>query len=205
MTTLDGVEVQVQPGTRKLITVRRTRDYFAHVTLWVRDGAGWVVKAETEGRIGSGGLAHPAQRLERTMATPTGTYRLLHSFGTHRRRRGWRLGYRRIGPGDYWVGDNASPHYNRWRHKREGGFRTRLGEEQPNVSERLADYSKAYEYAMVIDFNYDEQVRKRGFAIFLHVEGKGGTGGCVAVPRAFMKDLMSEFVPEDRPLIAIGR
>ncbi|MDN5892854.1 MAG: L,D-transpeptidase family protein [Nocardioides sp.] len=205
MTVLDGIEVELRPGARKLLTVRQTREYHAHVTLWVLDGETWLARSETDGRIGMGGLAHPTQRLERTMATPTGTYRLLHSFGTHRRRRAWKLGYRRIGPGDYWVGDNSSPHYNRWRSKREGGFRTRLGEEQPNASERLADYAVAYEYAMVIDFNYDEQVRKRGFAIFLHVEGERGTGGCVAVPRDFMKSLMSELVAEDRPLIAIGR
>lgn len=202
---LDGIEVEVTPHTRKLLTVRQTKDFHAHVILWALEEGRWVATAETEGRIGSGGLAHPTQRLERTMTTPRGTHRLLFSFGTHRRRPGWRLGYRRIGRGDYWVGDNASPHYNRWRHRREGGFRPKLGEEQPNVSERLADYPKAYEFAMVIDFNYEEQVRKRGFAFFLHVQGKGGTGGCVAVPRGFMKSLMGEFVPEDRPLIAIGR
>lgn len=201
---LDGIDVALRPGTRKLLTVRQTRDYFARITLWELEDGTWVERAATDGRIGNGGLADPNQRLERTMATPRGTYRLLYAFGTHRRRRAWRLGYRRIGRGDYWVGDNASPHYNRWRHKREGGFRTRLGEDQPNVSERLADYPKAYEYAMVVDFNYDEQVRKRGFAIFLHVQGEKGTGGCVAVPRPFMKMLLTELGPEDDPLIAIG-
>lgn len=205
MIRLDGVDVAVRPTTRKLLTVRQTETYHARVTLWELVAGDWVERSATDGRIGSGGLAFPGQRLERMMATPTGTYRLLFSFGTHRRRRSWRLGYRRIGRGDYWVGDNASPFYNRWRHKSQGGFRTRLAEDQPNVSERLADYPKAYEYAMVIDFNYEEQVRKRGFAIFLHVQGEGGTGGCVAVPRSYMRDLMAEFVPDDDPLIAIGR
>lgn len=203
---LDGIEVALRPHTRKLLTVRQTEGYLAHVTLWVLDGDTWTAAAQTEGRIGSGGLANPAQfLLEGTMTTPPGTHRLLHSFGTHRRRPGWRFGYRRIGRGDFWVGDNASAHYNRWRNKREGGFRTRLGEGQPNVSERLADHAEAYEFAMVIDFNYDDQVPKRGFAFFLHVQGKGGTGGCVGVPRPFMKRLMGEFVPGDDPLIAIGR
>lgn len=201
---LDGIEVALDPRTRKLVTVRQTETFHARVTLWVRDDDTWVERARTDGRIGSGGLAHASQRLERTMTTPRGTHRLLFSFGTHRRRPGWRLGYRRIRRGDYWVGDNASPHYNRWRNRRDGGFRPVLSEEQPNVSERLADYPKAYEFAMVIDFNYDEQVRKRGFAFFLHVQGEGGTGGCVGVPRRFMQSLMSEFVPEDHPLIAIG-
>lgn len=202
---LDGIEVSLDPDTRKVITVRQTHDYFAHVTLWVREDDTWTELAQTPGRIGNGGLANPTQRLERTMATPTGTYRLLHSFGTHRRRRSWRLGHRRIGRGDHWVGDNSSAHYNRWRNKREGGFRSLLGEEQPNASERLADHPEAYEYAMAFDFNYEEQTRKRGFAFFLHVQGERGTGGCVGVPRPFMKRLMGEFRPEDHPLIAIGR
>lgn len=195
MIWLDGVAVELRPTTRKLLTVHQTKDYHARVTLWELVDGAWVERSATDGRIGNGGLADPDLRLERMMATPRGTYRLLHSFGTHRRRRSWRLGYRRIGRGDYWVGDNASPHYNRWRHRSQGGFRTRLGEDQPNVSERLADYPKAYEYAMVIDFNYEEQVRKRGFAIFLHVQGERGTGGCVAVPRDYMRDLIRNCAP----------
>lgn len=202
---LDGVTVTGAARSTQLLTVRHTGGHHAHVTLWERGAVDdeWLQVWDTPGRIGEGGLIAGTERTEGTQATPTGTYALTASFGTHRRSRGWRLDYRRIGPRDYWVGDNASPHYNRWRNARQGEFRHRLSGRQPNVSERLADYPVAYEFAMVIDFN-PEQRRHHGFAIFLHVQGRAGTGGCVAVPREVMRLLMGRLRPERRPVIAIG-
>ena len=49
------------------------------------------------------------------------------------------------------------------------------------------------------------QVRHRGAGIFLHVNGKGATAGCVSVPRAFMRSMMAGLNPKRRPVIAIGR
>ena len=71
-------------------------------------------------------------------------------------------------------------------------------------AERLAAYPTQYEYAAVIDFNrparprspgtptYGEYVTSRpvnvrlGSAIFLHINGKGSTAGCVSISRADM-------------------
>ena len=58
---------------------------------------------------------------------------------------------------------------------------------------------------MVLDFNYWDQVRHRGAGIFLHVNGRGATAGCVSVPRRLMRTVMAWLDPARDPRIAIGR
>lgn len=144
------------------------------------------------------------ERVQGTGTTPLGTYTLPSSFGTRRRSDRWDTPYRRIRPGDYWVQDNRSRHYNRYRHRSRGGFRWWLPSSHPDSSERLLDYRRQYELAVVVGFNLN-QVRHRGAGIFLHVNGAGATAGCVSVPRAVMRRIMVRLDPERRPLIAIGR
>ena len=145
---LDGVTVALQPGTTQVITVNRTRSWHARVTFWRKTAAGWqAVLRSSNGRIGYGGLVVGTKRKQGTGTTPLGTYRLLGSFGTHARATGWDLPYRKIRPGDYWVEDNQSAYYNRYRNKSQGGFRWWLKSGQ-NTSERLADFPTQYEYAV---------------------------------------------------------
>jgi L,D-peptidoglycan transpeptidase YkuD (ErfK/YbiS/YcfS/YnhG family) len=49
------------------------------------------------------------------------------------------------------------------------------------------------------------QVRHRGGAIFLHVNGSGATAGCVSAPRWFMVRVMNRLDHDRVPVIAIGR
>jgi L,D-peptidoglycan transpeptidase YkuD (ErfK/YbiS/YcfS/YnhG family) len=144
------------------------------------------------------------RRRQGTGTTPLGTFGLISAFGTHVRGDGWDLDYRRIRPGDFWVEDNASRYYNRYRNQRRGGFRWRLPASAENGSERLTDYPRQYEYAIVTGFNRD-QVRHRGAGIFLHVNGRGATAGCVSAPRWFLRQAMARLDPRLRPVIAIGR
>lgn len=202
---LGGVTVRLEPGTSQVVTVNRSRGHHARVSLWALDEGGWARRATTsDGRIGYGGLSRESERRQGDGTTPLGTYDLPSSFGTHRRKAGWGLPYHRIRSGDYWVGDNASPHYNRLRHRSQGGFRWWLPTSHDDASERLLDYRRQYEYSIVTGFNA-EQVRRRGFAIFLHVNGRGATAGCVSVPRSFMRLLFDRLDAERRPVIAIGR
>lgn len=203
--TLGGVAVHLRPGTAEVLTVDHTRGYHATVTLWrLREGA-WVrTLRTTDGRTGYGGLVAGDERRQGTATTPLGTYGMLSSFGTHPHAGGWRLPYRHIRPGDYWVEDNASRFYNRYRARSQGGFRWWLPLSDENGSERLADFPRQYEYAVVLDYNH-EQVRHRGAGIFLHVNGRGATAGCVSAPRRFLRALMRRLDPAAVPVIAIGR
>ncbi len=201
---LDGVNVALPAGTTQVITVNRTRSWHARVTFWRKTASGWqAVRKSTNGRIGYGGLVIGSRRKQGTGTTPLGTYRLLNSFGSHARAAAWNLPYRKVRAGDYWVEDNQSAFYNRYRNKSQGGFRWWL-KSGADTSERLKDFPTQYEYAVNTAFNRN-QVRHRGAGIFLHVNGSGATAGCVSVPRAFMRLAMNRLDPARLPVIAIGR
>ena len=203
--TLDGVKVRLEPGTRQVVTVNRTRGTHARVTYWGHRDGKWRKKARTDkGRIGYGGLVSGTERRQGTGTTPLGTYPLESTFGSKARKSTWAMPYHRYSD-DYWVLDNASPHYNRLRDRDAGGFRWWLPASNRNASERLVDYGKQYEMAVVIGFNTRNPVRYRGAGIFLHVNGTGATAGCVGVPRWFMRTTMHRLRPGHRPVIAISR
>ncbi len=139
-----------------------------------------------------------------TGKTPLGTFRMPWAFGMHKQKAKWDRSYRRARKGSYWVLDNQSDYYNRYRKKSQGGFRWWLDSSDPNASERLRDYPTQYEFSFTTSFNH-HQVRHRGGAIFLHVNGSGATAGCVSAPRWFLRKLMYRVRRDQAPLIAIGR
>ncbi len=203
--TLGGVRVRVRAGTRQVVTVNHRSGHHARVSYWVLSGTDWQRQLTTaDGRIGYGGLVAPTLREQGTGATPLGTYGLVSAFGMHAESDRWGLRYRKVRRGDYWVQDNGSDHYNRYRNKRQGGFRWWLPTRADNSSERLLGYRGQYEWAIVMDFNWD-QVRRRGSGIFLHVNGSGATAGCVSAPRPFVRKLMVRLDRERVPVIAVGR
>jgi L,D-peptidoglycan transpeptidase YkuD (ErfK/YbiS/YcfS/YnhG family) len=202
---LGGVDVRLRDGTTQVVTANYAGGYRARITWWVLRKDGWQARMQTEdGRIGYGGLVEGRRRHQGTGTTPIGTYDLPSAFGTHTRSASWRIPYRKIRRGDFWVEDNASAYYNRYRNQSQGGFRWRLSVSDPNGSERLTDYPVQYEWSIVTSFNVG-QVRHRGAGIFLHVNGSGATAGCVSAPRRFIRALMFRLDPDRRPVIAIGR
>lgn len=202
---LDGVTVRLPAGSRQVVTVRHTRGYHARVILWRRSGGSWHRVARAgDGRTGYGGLVLADRRRQGSGTTPLGTFGLISAFGTHPVRAAWQLPYRRIRDGDYWVEDNRSSYYNRYRNEAQGGFRWWLPADDVNSSERLADYPQQYEFSVVTSFNR-RQVRYRGAGIFLHVNGSGATAGCVSAPRWFLRRALATLDPAQHPLIAVGR
>ena len=202
--TLDGVRVALPAGSSQVVTVNHTHRWHARVTIWERTDAGWKREARTlRGRTGYGGLVAGRHRHQGSGTTPLGTYRLLDAFGTHARSGSWALPYRQVKRGDYWVEDNASAYYNRYRNKAQGGFRWWLKSGE-NTSERLLDFPTQYESSINTSFN-QAQVRHRGAGIFFHVNGRGATAGCVSAPRWFLRTAMARLDPKRVPVIAIGR
>ncbi len=203
--TLGGVRVRLRPGTEQVVTVNHRSGHAARVSYWVLRGGDWKrVLTAADGRIGYGGLVVGRHRRQGTGTTPLGSYGLVSAFGMHAASDRWSIRYRKVKRGDYWVQDNASDFYNRYRNKRQGGFRWWLPTSDANSSERLLDYRSQYEWAIVLDFNTD-QVRRRGSGIFLHVNGSGATAGCVSAPRRFIRSLMVRLDPDRVPVIAVGR
>ena len=202
---LDGVRVHLRARTEQVVTVNHTRGHRARITFWrLKDGQ-WIQRFQsTDGRIGYGGLVPGKQRRQGTGTTPLGTYRLPWAFGFQQRRDSWELRYRKVRKGDYWVQDNASRHYNRYRNRAQGGFRWWLPASHPDSSERLTDYRRQYDLAVVIAYNQG-QVRHRGAGIFLHMNGRGATAGCVSAPRWFIQKVMGALDRDRAPVIAVGR
>jgi L,D-peptidoglycan transpeptidase YkuD (ErfK/YbiS/YcfS/YnhG family) len=202
---LGGVTVKLREGTRQVVTVNQRRGHHATVRFWTRTPSGWTQAFGTRhGRTGYGGLVRASERVQGSGKTPLGTFRLPFAFGRHAQRDAWDPSYRRIRQGDYWVLDNRSDHYNRWRNRTQGGFRWRLSSSSPNASERLQSYPSQYEYAVATSFNR-RQVRHRGGAIFLHVNGDGATAGCVGAPRTFLQRTLRALDQGSVPVIAVGR
>jgi L,D-peptidoglycan transpeptidase YkuD (ErfK/YbiS/YcfS/YnhG family) len=202
---LGGVPVHLRPGTEQVVTVDHGAGYHARVSFWKLTRTGWQERFSAEdGRIGYGGLVLPTRRKQGTGTTPLGTYRLPWAFGNGPRNVRWQLRYREVRRGDFWVQDNASAYYNRYRNQAQGGFRWWLPTSDPNSSERLSDFGHQYRIAIVTDFN-KRQVRHRGAGIFLHVNGDGATAGCVSAPGVFLDKLMRVLDPDRVPVIAVGR
>lgn len=202
---LDGVRVDLHPRSSQVVTVNRTRGHHARVTFWARSRDGWVQRMQAaDGRIGYGGLVPGPRRRQGSGTTPLGSYRLTYAFGTRDRRAAWQIRYRPIRRGDYWVQDNASRFYNRYRNKSQGGFRWWLPTSHPDSSERLLDFRREYQLSVVVDFN-PGQVRHRGSGIFLHVNGRGATAGCVSAPKPLLTRLMAKLDPDRHPVIGVGR
>ena len=91
--------------------------------------------------------------------------------------------YTQVGREHYWVGDSASPLYNRFASSEDGTF-------DRQQSERLIDYEKPYQYCLNISYN-EEGTPGKGSAIFLHCYSDNSyTEGCIAIPEDAMKRIL---------------
>ncbi|MEU7027399.1 L,D-transpeptidase family protein [Streptomyces sp. NPDC046275] len=167
------------------------------VTWWDRRGGRWVRAGEARARFGANGLVEGKSRRQGTSTTPTGLYGLPYAFGTVPRPAGTGYRYRRVTDRSWWCQDNESTAYNRWTEGLPADCRAA-------ESEHLADYGAQYAHALVIGFNYARPVRGRGAGIFLHVNGRGATAGCVSVPAGAMRQILAWADPHRRPHIAVG-
>lgn len=186
-------------GGSQLITAEApdTRSTTGRVTWWDRRDGRWVATGSAPARFGANGLVEGVRRTQGTSTTPTGLFTLPYAFGTTPAPAGTRYTYRKVTRASWWCEDNASRSYNRWVEGLPADCRA--GE-----SERLADYPVPYARALVTGFNYDRPVRGRGAGIFLHVNGKGATAGCVSVPAGAMSRILAWADPRRTPHLAVG-
>ncbi|MFE0104229.1 L,D-transpeptidase [Streptomyces sp. NPDC059009] len=186
-------------GGTQLITAQaaRTSSTTGTVTWWERRGGRWAKAGSAPARFGSKGLAEGGSRKQGTYTTPTGLYDLPYAFGIRSAPRGTTAPYRRVHQNSWWCQDNKSTRYNRWTEPRPRDCRAA-------ESEHLITYDPQYAHALVIGFNYHRPVRGRGAGIFLHVNGRAATAGCVSVPKDAMRRILAWVRPGRAPHIAIG-
>ncbi|MHA5047450.1 L,D-transpeptidase family protein [Streptomyces sp. SD15] len=167
------------------------------LTWWNRRDGRWVKVGSTPARFGAKGLTEGGSRRQGTNTTPTGLYDLPYAFGIKAAPAGTTAPYRPVREKSWWCQDNDSRAYNRWTEPRPADCRAAR-------SEHLKAYPTQYAYAFVIGFNYERPVRGRGAGIFLHVNGRGPTAGCVSVPVDAMRRILRWADPAQKPHIAIG-
>ncbi|WP_210586610.1 L,D-transpeptidase [Streptomyces sp. GESEQ-35] len=185
-------------GTQLITAVApRTGATTGTVTWWDLSDGRWVKAGSAAARFGANGLAEGASRKQGTNTTPTGLYGLPYAFGIKAAPRGTTYKYRPVNRNSYWCQDNDSRSYNRWTEPLAADCRAAQ-------SERLISYTAQYAHALVVDFNYGRPVRGRGAGIFLHVNGRGATAGCVSVPADAMRRILQWADPGRTPHLAIG-
>ncbi|MFE1953085.1 L,D-transpeptidase [Streptomyces sp. NPDC059524] len=187
-------------GGRQLITAQAPRAAATSgtVTWWDRRPDGrWAKAGSAPARFGANGLVEGSRREQGTNTTPAGLYDLPFAFGVEAAPGGTSMPYRPVRDSSWWCQDNDSRAYNRWTDPRPADCRA-------TESEHLADYGTQYAHALVVGFNYRTPVRGRGAGIFLHVNGRAATAGCVSVPREAMRRILTWVRPEKAPHIAIG-
>ncbi|MGW5057186.1 L,D-transpeptidase family protein [Streptomyces sp. NPDC004096] len=167
------------------------------VTWWDRRDGRWTKAGSAAARFGANGLVGGGIRQQGTNTTPAGLYGLPYAFGIKAAPAGTKALYRPVHQGSWWCQDDASASYNRWTEPLPADCRA-------SESEHLITFDPQYDHALVIGFNYDKPVRGRGAGIFLHVNGKGATAGCVSVPQDAMRRILQWADPAHGPHIAIG-
>ncbi|WP_069744380.1 L,D-transpeptidase [Streptomyces sp. EN23] len=186
-------------GGSQLITAEApdTGSTTGTVTWWERRGGRWAEAGSAPARFGANGLAEGATREQGTSTTPTGLYDLPYAFGIEDAPAGTTYPYRKVNEDSWWCQDNDSVAYNRWVEPRPSHCRAA-------EAEHLVSYGTQYARALVIGFNYEQPVLGRGAGIFLHVNGRGATAGCVSVPADAMAEILAWADPERRPHVAVG-
>jgi L,D-peptidoglycan transpeptidase YkuD (ErfK/YbiS/YcfS/YnhG family) len=205
---------------RQLIVVTgvsRTSSY-ATVYTYQLVGKTWKAKfAAMPARNGYAGWAWGKDRVQDTGTTPMGTFRITSTFGL-KADPGTKMSYKHADSNDYWVGDNKDGKtYNMFQPSASSKRTWRVGE-----AERLASYPTQYEYAAIINYNRPAAASvkwnatrgqyetskpanlKRGSAIFLHINGKGSTAGCVSLARADLLKVLKWLDPALKPRIVMA-
>lgn len=186
-------------NSTQIITVKASYSY-ATVTAWTKESSGWKPVITANGRVGSNGVVAGAIRKQGTYTTPSGTYTITEGFGL--KASDTKMPYTRVNSTHWWVQDPESKFYNSMHTAAGADFP--LTESGERGSEHLINYPTQYAKALVINFNRWPATPGRGAGIFLHVNGRGATAGCVSVPRATMDQIMSWIKPSAHPRIAIG-
>ena len=166
-----------------------------------RPGARWRrVLGPWPAEIGRGGLS--ADRHEGDGSTPIGVFSVGSVlYGNAPRPAGLHAAYRRLGCGDWWDEDPASPRYNTFVSVRCG-----VVPAFARGSEALWTETVAYPYLAVLGFNADpvrRGVGAPGSGIFLHGWVGGPTDGCVALHRAQLLRVLRWLRPAATPVIQI--
>jgi len=177
------------------ITVPELNSYKAKANYYELQNEEWKhIYVNLYAVTGKNGIMY--NRKQNTNTSPIGDFGFVYGFGI-KQNPGIKYKYKDITNSDYWVTDPNSELYNRWSNNYDGWDRTE--------EEHLISFGYLYNYAMVIDFNYNVPVKGKGAAIFMHVASKNGkgTGGCIGLKEEDLVNIIKRLEPSKNPRIII--
>lgn len=173
-----------------MVTASSMTTSYGTAQAYERQGDGWNLVYTIPVRLGTNGMEYIASRRQSTNKTPAGIMNIISAFGVAGNP-GTQYSYHNVQSNDYWDLNSGSPTYNRLIKNNPGGD-----------YEELASYPNQYKYALVTDYNYNQGVDKGG-AIFIHVNGKGSTGGCVSMSEGDLVNIMKWMKPGQNPKVLV--
>ena len=189
-------DLRAAAGTDTLLVVVGDADDATRAALFAfarREGV-WQEVFSASAFVGKAGIVAAADKREGDGKTPAGVYALGRAFGVLDDP-GSRIPYTKLRPGDCWVDDPQSRHYNTW-------VRADAPDKDWRSAENLAREKIAYAHALVIEYNTRPIVPGAGSAIFLHCATGRATAGCVSVSESAMKKALAFAGPGTRIVIA---
>jgi L,D-peptidoglycan transpeptidase YkuD (ErfK/YbiS/YcfS/YnhG family) len=149
-----------------------------------------------EGVIGKNGFTK--SKKEGDGKSPVGIYSFGTSFGSGTKPTGMKMGYKKTTKYDYWIDDQTSNDYNKWKtYKGNPAVKWKSFERMNH---------ELYKYGAVINYNTNPIIKGKGSAIFLHV-WRGDTkptAGCTATAEKNVLNLLKWMDPVQKPHIAMG-
>lgn len=185
MTAKEIKEKYARDGSaRQLLVVECTEGSNALARYYVKKDGGWWLLHRCTAFIGRNGAGKTSEGDART---PYGELRALRAFGI-KPDPGCIMPYLKVTPGTI-ACDSPGKWYNKI--VKPSDFRPQMesGEEEPS-GEKMWTLSPEYDYGIETDFNR-ECVYPLGSAIFIHCKGaKSWTGGCVALDKRVMRQIL---------------
>ena len=189
-------DLRAAEGTDTLLVVVGERGDATRAAFFAfarRDGV-WREVFSASAFVGRGGIVAAADKREGDGKTPAGVYALGRAFGVLDDP-GSKIAYTKLRPGDCWVDDPQSRHYNTW-------AKADAPDKDWRSAENLAGEKVAYAHALVIEYNTRPVAPGAGSAIFLHCSTGRATAGCVSVSESVMKKALAFAGPDTRIVIA---
>lgn len=178
-------------GCHQLVTVNSNGSY-AKIDFYRLTDNTWVREEDLScsGFVGANGVTEDMH--EGSNATPKGFYSIREAFYISEQPETG-LSLFQITNDTYWIDDPDSAFYNR---RVEG-----TENKDWNSAEHMIDYTVAYEYGFVVDYN-TEAAYNAGSAIFFHVS-YNPTAGCIGTSRDMVLKYIAALNMSEKPYIVI--
>jgi L,D-peptidoglycan transpeptidase YkuD (ErfK/YbiS/YcfS/YnhG family) len=198
-TVLEIPESVVGEGTQALLVMEEGFWFSTINKVYAaqKHGDKWMMAFEPfSAVVGRSGFASSGKKREGDGRTPSGMYRLGHTFG-YAESVNTKMPYRQALADDLWVDDPEAPDYNQW---------VKQSETSAASYEKMKRDDDQYKYGVVIKYNTDPVIKGHGSAIFFHVWAGAWstTAGCVAVSEEDIKKILNWLDPAAKPVILIN-